>query len=335
MAKYPFLPQARSHIAKSELDYKTLIELPGVRERAKRRIKASFDSSYSFSKPIYDETEIASYPLAILYVAGSDDRRLTERFALFEAQRINVHLKDEKRVDVILEIAKAFNWRINFGKNGIILTSFPKYLESTSKGRLLHDPKWKLVNRALDRGWVPVTPFELARLLQENVKKRIEESASQELASIPDEIQKDIEELKAEFFEKVPEIDENDTKIKAQESDYPPCVTYLLGRATKGEHLSHTERFTLVTYLLHQGISIDSIVLFFSNVSDFKESKTRYQVENLAGKTGGRIKGYTTYNCSTLQTHGVCKNPVDPICRTIRNPLSYHLRKQKMNTFRK
>lgn len=331
-AKYPFLPQVRTHVAKSELDYKTLVELPGVRDRAKQRIIASFDiATYLSSDPKDDETEIASFPLAILYVAAAKDRRLTERFSLFEAQKINTHLKKETRKDVILEIAKALKWNINYGKNGEISTNFNKYLESTTKGRLLHTSKWKLVNRALDRGWVYVTPFELARLLQEDVKKRIEESADREISDIPEQMQEDIEEIKKEFIEKVPNIDEYDKVIKAQESDYPPCITYLMKRASKGEHLSHTERFTLVTYLLHQGVSIDSIVLLFSNVSDFKEAKTRYQVENLAGTTGGRTKPYITYNCDTLHTHGVCKKPTDPICRTIRNPLTYHLRKQALN----
>lgn len=331
MAKYPFLPQVRDYIAKSELNYKSLVELPRVRDRARKRVMASFDiTSYLSSETEDIEVEITSFPLAILYVVAASDRRLLERFSLFEAQRINMHLKQEKREDVILEIAKALKWNINCSKNGEISTPFTKYLESTTKGRLLHVSKWKLVNRALDRGWVSVTPYELARLLQEDVKKRIENSASQELTSIPEEIEEDVKKIKQEFIEKVPNIEEYDKIIKAQESDYPPCITYLMKRAAKGEHLSHTERFTMVTYLLHQGVSIDSIILLFSNVSDFKESKTRYQVENLAGTTGGRTKPYITYNCDTLQTHGVCKNPVDPICRTIRNPLTYHLRKQKL-----
>jgi DNA primase large subunit len=61
---------------------------------------------------------------------------------------------------------------------------------------------------------------------------------------------------------------------------------------------------------------------------DFKEDKTRYQVEDLAGKKYGENKPYITYNCSSLQTHGVCSGPVDQICRRIRNPLRYHLFKQ-------
>jgi DNA primase large subunit len=161
--------------------------------------------------------------------------------------------------------------------------------------------------------------------------KRIEDSAKNKLGDLPEELQKDIAELKADFLKNKPHLEEMDEVIRAQESEYPPCISILMKRAAEGKHLSHTERFTLVTYLIHQGVSIDSIVNLFSNVSDFKEAKTRYQVENLAGKTGGRTEPYTTYNCATLQTHGVCTNQADPICRRIRNPLTYHLVKQKLN----
>jgi DNA primase large subunit len=336
MAKYPFLPQARKHIAASELDYEALVGLPRIRKRARQRIASSFElASHLSIEPSNDfETEIASFPLAILYAAGTGDRKLVERFALFEAQQINRYLKEEKREDVILEIAKAFKMEITFDENRVgtkISIPFAKYLENTARGRLMHDPKWKLVNRALDKGRVSITPYELARLLQEEVKKRIEGYANQELASVPQEIQNDIDELKAAFLRIKPHLEEFDQIIRAQESEYPPCIRGFMKRAAKGEHLSHVERFTLVTYLLHQGISVDSIVSLFSNVSDFKESKTRYQVEHLAGKIGGRTEPYVTYNCDTLQTHGVCLKPADPICRTIRNPLTYHLRKQRQN----
>lgn len=332
MVKYPFLPQARQHVAKTELDFQSIIELPVIRTRAKQRIAMA----YSLAKRLATEAskdfevEIASYPLAILLVSGTEERLLIERFALLEAQQINLYLRMEKREEVILEIARAFNWQVKTEGN-LTWLNFAKFLENTSKGRLCHDPKWKLVNRAVTKGWVSVTPNELARLLQEEVRKRIEDSAKLKVGTVPEEIQKDIDELKANFHKMKPHLEEMDNVIRAQESEYPPCITGLMKRAADGKHLSHTERFTLVTYLIHQGVSIDSIVNLFSNVSDFKESKTRYQVENLAGKTGGRTEPYITYNCATLQTHGVCSNPTDPICRTIRNPLRYHLRKQKLN----
>ena len=332
MVKYPFLPQVRKHIAQTDLDFKAILELPLIRERAKQRVSSSFSLAKRLStEPNKNlEVEIASYPVAIILASGTEDRLLIERFALNEAQQVNLYLKLEKRKEVIFEIAKAFNWQVKSDPNGTWI-QFTKYLKNTSKGRLFHDPKWKLINRAVDKGWVIITSDELCRLLQEEVKERIEESAKQTINGLPEEIQKDIEEIKSEFLKNKPNLEDYDQIVHAQESEYPPCITTLLKRATEGKHLSHTERFTLVTYLLHQKISIDSIVNLFSNVSDFKEAITRYQVENLAGKMGGRTEPYTTYNCSTLQSHGVCSNPKDPICRKIRNPLTYHLIKQKLN----
>ncbi|HKZ88270.1 MAG TPA: hypothetical protein VJ066_03810 [Candidatus Bathyarchaeia archaeon] len=336
MAKYPFLPQARKHISKYELDYETLAGSPPVRTRAKQRIQSSFDLPLRLSlEPCNNvETEIASFPLAILYAAGIDDSKLVERFALFEAQTINTHLKNEKRTDVIIEIARAFKWDVKFEESvgsTEITVLFSKYIQNMSRGRLSHDLKWKLVNRRIEKGRVTIAPYELARLLQEEVKNRIESLANQELATVPQELQNDIDELRAAFNKIKPQLEEFDQIVRANESEYPPCISGFMKRAAKGQHLSHVERFTLVTYLLHQGISVDSIVNLFSNVSDFKESKTRYQVENLAGKTGGRTEPYTTYNCETLQTHGACARLADPICRKIRNPLTYHLRKQRQS----
>jgi DNA primase large subunit len=336
MVKYPFLPQAKRHIGGLELNYEALANLPRTRERARQRISASFDLATRFSQKssLDSQTEIASFALATLYASGIGDPRLAERFALYEATQVNEYLREEKHEDVILDIARAFNWDVRISeenKQRTISIHFVKYLENATRGRLTHDPKWKLVNRLLVKGWVRVTPYELARLLQEEVKKRIEENTTQEVAEIPQQLQMDIDELKSEFLKRKPQLEEFDQIIRAQESEYPPCINDLMKRAAKGQHLSHVERFTLVTYLLHQGISVDSIVSLFSSVADFKEDKTRYQVEHLAGKRYGGTKPYVTYNCATLQTHGVCLKPTDPICRTIRNPLTYHIRKQREN----
>jgi DNA primase large subunit len=334
MAKYPFLPQARNLISPLEFDYETVAKIPLTRERAKQRISASFSFKDYFSKPLtYDpQTEIASYALALAYVSGIGESKLTERFALYEADRINNYLKLETHEEVIFEIARAFNWKIRVkeeNRSRIILIHFAKFLENSTKGRLHHDLKWKLINRVLSNGWVRVGPYDLARLLQEEVRKKILENARQELSNIPDLMQLDINELKAEFLKIKPTLEEFDQIILARESDYPPCINGLLKRASTGQHMSHVERFTLVTYLLRQGVSTDSIVNIFSGMSDFNADKTLYQIENLARIRYGDNKPYVTYNCSSLQTHGVCSGPVNRFCRTIRNPLTYHLRKQR------
>lgn len=328
MVKYPFLPQVKEHIKQRDLDIKTIVELPSIRQRAKQRLIDSFslEKNYSVKPSRYVEEELAAYPVAIMLAAATEEPQLIERFALSEAKQVNIFLEQEKNLDVIVEVAKAFSWEIKTDNIGIWI-HFTKYLKNTSSGRLIHDPKWKLINRAVDKGWVLVKMDELKRLLEEEVKERIEENAKRKIGNLPEELKIDVEEIKNEFQKNKPDLVEQELKVYAEEGEYPPCIAKLLKRTSEGQHLSHTERFTLVTYLLHQNISVDSIVGMFSSISDFKQEKTRYQVENLAGKTGGRTEPYTTYNCSTLQSHGVCSKATDPdnICRRIGNPLRYHL----------
>ncbi len=313
------------------MDFDTISDLPNIRERAKQRLASSFSLKRMLETNPNKNTdvEIASYLVAVIYASATKDPLLIERFALNEAQQVKYYLENEKREDVIIAIAKAFEWQIKEDENGTWI-NFSKFIKNTSAGRLMHDKKWKLVNRSLDKGWVAITYKELSRLLQEEVKEHIEATAKQEPPKLPELIKIEINQLMDEFLENKPNLVEYDLKVYAEESDYPPCISGLLKRAIDGKHLSHTERFTLVTYLLHQGISVASIVNLFSNVSDFKEDKTRYQVENLAGKTSGMTEGYTTYNCSTLQSHGVCTMPNDPICKKIHNPLTYHILKAKI-----
>ena len=335
IVKYPFLPQARQLISEYGFDFETIVNIPRIRERAKQRVAASFEFKAHFSKPLAHDplAEVASYALAIAYASGINDAKMTERFALYEADEINEYLKAETHDEIILEIARTFGWEIRSDKESnqnTICIHFTKFIENTARGRLIHDSKWKLVNRVIFGGWVRVNPYEVARLLQEEVKIRIEENAKRELTNIPEQMQLDIDELRAEFLKRKPTLEEFDQIVRAQESEYPPCITGLLKRAAAGQHMSHVERFTLVTYLLHQGVSVDSIVNLFSGMPDFNAEKTRYQVEDLAGMRYGENKPYITYNCSSLQTHGVCQGPMDPICRTIRNPLTYHLRRQRV-----
>lgn len=323
------MPRAREYVASLGLDFETIAELQEIRDRAKQRVSSTFmlESALSQKPSKIYQIEIASYALSILYVAGIEDPALIERFALFEAQKVNTYLRRERKNETIFEIANAFNWEVKKNEDGSVSVHFTNFLATSTRGRLHHDPKWKLVNRIIEKGWVHVAPVELARLLQEDVKKQIEERAKQELGKVPEQIQQDIDELKAEFLKRKPQFEEVFEVIRAQESDYPPCITAMMKRTSQGQHLSHVERFTLVTYLLRQGISVDTIVSLFSNVPDFKEDKTRYQVEHLSG-VRMRKEPYMPYNCASLQTHGVCSRPADPICRTIRNPLSYHLRKK-------
>ena len=110
----------------------------------------------------------------------------------------------------------------------------------------------------------------------------------------------------------------------------PPCVRHLIDNLAEGKNVQHMGRFTLASFLVNIGAGEEDIVKAFKPASDFSERMTRYQVEHIAGKRGGRTK-YTCPMCTTLKTHGVCYKP-DDICSTIRNPLSYYKSKARILT---
>jgi DNA primase large subunit len=108
----------------------------------------------------------------------------------------------------------------------------------------------------------------------------------------------------------------------------PPCVRHLIDNLAEGKNVQHMGRFTLASFLSNIGANDDDIVKAFKPASDFSERMTRYQVEHIGGKRGGRTK-YTCPKCDTLKTHGVCYRP-DDICKTIGNPLSYYKKKSSV-----
>jgi len=329
LAEFPFLLQAKQYIARLDIDFAELSTLKPIVDRAKQRVTASF--VLGADKPSKNlDVEITSFPVAIMMVAGTKDNSLRERYALFEAKKMAKFLLDEKN-EIILEIAKFFEWDIHHHPKRApypYTIHFVNYLNNATRGRLVYDLGWKLVNRRVLKGQVDVSKREVCRLLQEEIKIFLERRSEQEIPQVPQITVDVINEIKTKYLQIKPHITEIDKiRVFAEESEYPPCIQSLYDRMAKGQHLSHIERFTLVTYLLHQGISVDAVTNLFTSITDFREDLTRYQVEHLAGKKGtGTV--YNPPNCATLRTHGVCINPDDSICKTIKNPLTYHLRKK-------
>jgi len=97
----------------------------------------------------------------------------------------------------------------------------------------------------------------------------------------------------------------------------PPCMTAILEALKRGENLPHAARFAITTYLLKRGWDVEQIVELFRNAPDFNEKITRYQVQHIAGKVGGR-KEYAVPNCETMRQWGLCVATCN-----VRNPLQY------------
>lgn len=265
-----------------------------------------------------------------MMVVATADSRIKRTYALAEAKRVSTLLKGE-RLETIMKIASNFKWKLGPAQprpnllNYDFALDFKDYIRNAA---IVQHKKWKLVNRMLSKGEVFVTKVEVCRLLEEEVRRYIEQKLQVKIKSLSPDIMNRINRLKQLFYEKRGKTSWEEIPSEVIIIAYPPCIKRLHETISSGHHLSHIGRFTLTTFLVNIGMTTENVVDLFRSLADFKERMTRYQVEHIAGLKGSRTK-YIPPQCDTLRTHGVCPG-MDDICRSIRHPLAYYRRKLRI-----
>lgn len=325
-AKYPFLKQASKQIDKLELTIESLVspENQSILDRAQNRLEKAILETNVGNMVKDKRTEISSFATALILVIATKNSWIKKRYALAEAKTAYAKMLNESK-EKILIIAKDFNWNLNSGKPYDFCLGFNFYLQNASH---LHVYDWKLVNQVLNNGMVYLNKDKAVRLLQEEIKKRIEKRLEvSEIKNLPEAINsiankftKIAQEIMGQEIEEMPKV--------VVQAAFPPCINALYADAASSRHLSHIGRFTLTSFLVNIGMTPEALNELFKTFSDYNERLTRYQIEHIAGERGSGTR-YTPPQCSVLQTHGVCKNS-DDLCRRISHPLAYYKRKQKL-----
>jgi DNA primase large subunit len=327
LAKYPFLKDTAAYMQKLGLKIEDLTnpEMAQVLSRAEERVKNAI-LSVSVGEKRENYVEIPSFPAAIILAIATKNAFIKKRYALAEAKQafINMQLETSEK---IVAIALDFEWNLSVNRGSELPlefeVSFADYLRNTSH---LRDKKWKLVNRFLVKGKVYLNKHDVARLLHEEVQRRIvERLEATELPNFPEKITDLAEGLLELAKERIGQEEMEGFPKVVSQSAFPPCIVALYEDASKGRHLSHVGRFTLTSFLVSIGMPSEKVNELFKSFSDYNERLTRYQVEHIAGERGSRTR-YTPPQCATLQTHGVCVNR-DALCRWVRHPLAYYRRK--------
>jgi DNA primase large subunit len=306
----------------------TIPELGQILRRAQDRLEQSL-LFVSVGERRPDDVEIPSFPVAIILAIATKNTFIKKRYALAEAKQAYLDLQAEPK-DRFMAIARDFDWNIELNTDpGIPIDYFSisvaDYLRNITH---LRDEKWKLVNRLLTGGKVYLSQHDAARLLQEEVQRRIEARLNvKEAPQFPQPLTDFADKMVELAKEKIGESEMEGFPKVVSQSAFPPCVEALYYAAQHGKHLSHVGRFTLTSFLVTIGMAPEQVAEVFKTFSDYNARLTRYQVEHIAGSRGSGTK-YTPPSCSTLQTHGVCTNS-DELCRRIHHPLNYYLRKTK------
>ena len=335
LAKYPFLSEASEYVRELGLSIDELStpEFSPVMDRAEKRLEEALSKGRVSGDVANENAEILSFPVSNLILSILGEERARRRFALAEAKRAYELLRLESPEKIEYIAATTFAWKVKrldlkLGKRLYdFALSLPDFLHNSIH---LREPRWNLPNRVLDHGFVYLTRDEAARLMEEEVRTKILERSGRAPDEVPKLFVSRVERARGLVIKWLGVQTKYELPKVPLPEAMPPCVRHLIDSLDEGKNVQHMGRFTLASFLLNIGTGEEDVVKLFKPATDFSERMTRYQVEHIGGKRGGRTK-YTCPMCTTLKTHGVCYKP-DEICDTIRNPLSYYKSKSRTLT---
>jgi len=336
LSHFPFLKKAQDPIKMRFSSLDSLLADPrseNLINRAASRIQNAITPKKNAIPDVAGspEDEIAAYALARIIASCINDRQLLDRLTRYEAERAYYFLRSEggdeeswnknfKEADfgysrLFLYIAAELGMPV--AENRIPL---PDYVELAAS---IHDDRFRLVNRRVERGQVAVSNDEMYELLRERVRvllrrdlpHKVPPSVCEQLAPGVSRLKKAYQEQMLQQFGAI------------EESAFPPCMQVLITALTGGTNLTHAGRFALTTFLHTVGMDAVAIGQLYARSPDFDAEKTMYQVEHITGR-GGSGTEYTAPACAAMRTTGLCTHR-DVLCEKVSHPLSYYKVKKK------
>jgi DNA primase large subunit len=305
LAKYPFLSSATPL-----LRVYRVTNLPReVRGRAVERVLEAIERGERGVLPKLDNpwVELLSFPYARALVLYVGDDWLRRRWSLAEASRIERLLHGESD-EVLMHVVNDLGLKTWRTGEEIWVMHFTLYLHLTK--RLATEPRWKLVNRMLDKGLVSLTRPEVVRLVREWVYENISQTKPTPVNWSPEE---------AKIIRETLQRRAAKTVAPAPSKEWAPCMVALRNRVADASHFG---LFALAAYMAQKGYEVNEIIDVLRVRSDFDEKIARYQVEHIAGQRGSRIK-YRPPSCQSMKTHGLCIEDGKHCPYNIKNPIQY------------
>lgn len=313
-AQYPFLPGAETLLGEESVSVRSLLSDPALasaRTLGRARILAAADDPRG-QRDLEElvradpSVRLLSFLFARLVLSAATTPAALRRWAVAEAKRHYARLAAVP-VEELAEVARRLRFSMIPTPNGVEVP-LVDYLRLSVP---IREAEFRLPRQALARGAVTVRPVRAARLLQEAVRLRLAEALP-----LADDVVREVREREAELLEELtrrtpapvarPELRGGPLRPEL----FPPCIRKMQRTLQKGENLSHAGRFCLAAFLHRAGADFETIVDAYRGAPDFDEAVTRYQVEHITSRDGGR--GYEPPECETLRSHGLCVREGDP-----------------------
>ncbi|MBU0532388.1 hypothetical protein KKB44_02745 [Candidatus Micrarchaeota archaeon] len=298
--KYPFSSEAKRII--EDMALTDQIVILGV-ERIKKSLRGESTKRMVLHESGKKE-EIASFAAARMILGYLRNSFITSKFSINESKLVRNYIDKESK-GTIERVASRFDI-VPLRKDGKLLLDLPTYVSYS-----IRSTHYRLINRKITNGFVEINDNDFKRLVEEAVRKHIEDIPL--VKDAPEAIKRAGEKL-------IEELPKSETTIVVKKGDHPPCILKLLESAKKHENLNHSARWYLAVYLNGIGTGEDAITGIYTQLPDFSEKTTRYQIKHL------KKKGYNVPSCATVMSYGLCC----AVCR-VGNPIRWH----KLNEQRK
>ncbi|HTT35306.1 MAG TPA: hypothetical protein VMH78_05505 [Thermoplasmata archaeon] len=339
LGEYPFLPGAEALVAELAPSLGDLLADPvyaRARELGRARVRTALaDPSGTTGvgelARATPEERFLSFTFARLLVSASFAPAAVRRWAVAEAKQGYGRWRGAP-AEELREVARRLEFPIE--PDGDFATlAVPDYVRLATP---IREGDFRLAQQAVRAGRVRVGRDRAARLLQEAVRLSLTAPIA-----LDDEVRRTIVAREASFLAEIaeripaPPAAAGGPAGPVDPARFPPCIRKMRRMLEAGENLSHAGRFALAAFLHRAGVDAEGIVDAYRGAPDFDESITRYQVEHITQRDGGR--GYTPPECETLRSHGLCFWDGDPgatalsdrgadlLChRPVRSPLQYY-----------
>lgn len=320
LARYPFLDAAREAVRRDGPSIEELVTAGGhsaTLDRAQERVDRALEGD-TVGLPRDPEVELLSYPLARIIVSLIDDDRVRQRYVRAEAATAVRRLKDDVSDDRPDESGVDIAWFLDeLGIDGRSIddgVSMPMadYLRLAP---FLEGSQWRLVNRRLRDGSVPVTDDELYELIRVGVEDRVGTGLP---LDVPPSLEGQLGDVVSTLTDRLDRVTLSESFSSIDPTKFPPCVTALIDRVEADEGLSPHGHFALAAFLTSIGLTGED----FETVIDGEIPPTLRDVaESVAGSEGPTQLPPGT--CETMVAFGDCVNP-DSLCERIDHPLQYY-----------
>jgi DNA primase large subunit len=338
--KYPFSSEIRQWSQKLARDLSSLVKILSepaneyIIEAAEKRVYAALTQSEIQPTDTGNKLDVLVYTTARLIVEKIGKPRLREYQAEMESKAANRFLGEESESFLINLAKSSFEWDVQSMGDYRARAQLPQFLRSyelkirfedfLEVAHHFHASEWKLINRYVDDGWIPIRKSELCRLMSEKFKHLIL-SSTLNPPTLPERLTESILRIESELGTKLKSTEP--VKIEGQvTSAFPPCIEAMHNDSIRGKNLAHDARFTLASFLLKIGMTEDEVLGVFKPSPDFIGSLAEYQIRQIASKSQGA--GYTPPGCRKIQSNGFCpiynRSAWDPLCEYIIHPLAFY-----------